>query len=159
MFYNGKFHREAFARSDESRWSFENVFPLKFLHFDQTIYSAEISNEQGGRRKFFINISHPKCFKTKNFNRFHCHKFIAICRGLFISFDDMPNAHIRGCYCMVRETATIEFFVWYFINPRVVPVLILFYGSGIVTSPASRWTGRYFDKVLCLVNVDDKSSQ
>ena len=33
MFYNGKFRREALARSDT----------LKFLHFDQTIYSAEIS--------------------------------------------------------------------------------------------------------------------
>ena len=36
MFYSDKFHREAFARSGESRWSFENVFPLKFLHIDQT---------------------------------------------------------------------------------------------------------------------------
>ena len=36
--------------------------------------------------------------------------FIAICRSIFISFDDMPNAHIRGCYCMMREIATIEFF-------------------------------------------------
>ena len=50
-----------------------------------------------------------------------------------------------------------DFFVQYFINPRVFPVLILFYGSGFVTSPASRWTGRCFDKVLCLVNVDEVS--
>ena len=42
MFYNDKFHREAFARRGESRWSFENVFPFKFLHFDRIIYSAEI---------------------------------------------------------------------------------------------------------------------
>ena len=35
-------------------------------------------------------------------------EFIAICRSLFISFGDMSNAHIRGCYCVVRETATIE---------------------------------------------------
>ena len=69
----------------------------------------------------------------------------------------MPNAHIRACYCMVRETATIEFFFSYFIKPRVVPVLILFYGSAFVTFPASRWTGQCFNKVLCLVNVDDKN--
>ena len=84
--------------------------------------------------------------------------FIVICRSLFISFDDMPNAHIRGCYCMVRETCSdFRVFLLIFYKPRVVPVLILFYGSGFVASPASRWTGRCFDKVLCLVNVDDKN--
>ena len=31
-------------------------------------------------------------------------EFIAICRSLFISFDDMSNAHIRGCYCLVRDS-------------------------------------------------------
>ena len=30
MFYNDKFHRETLARSDESRWSFESVFPSFF---------------------------------------------------------------------------------------------------------------------------------
>ena len=96
-----------------------------------------------GEKKVFYQYIPPECFKTKNFNRFHCHKFIAICRSLFISFDDILNAHIRGCYCMIKL--------------RVVPVLILFYGSGFVASPASGWTGRCFDKVLCLVNVDDKN--
>ena len=45
MFYNDKFHRETLARVDESRWSFESVFPLffavfslKFQHIDQSFY-------------------------------------------------------------------------------------------------------------------------
>ena len=37
MFYNDKFYREAFARSGESRWSFEN-------DIDQIIYSAFYQN-------------------------------------------------------------------------------------------------------------------
>ena len=78
----------------------------------------------------------------------------------------MPNgsAHIRSCYCM-RETGNVEFFFRYFIKPRVIHVFIRFDGSGpikqrinfFVKSCASRWTGRCFDKVLCLVNSDDKN--
>ena len=37
-------------------------------------------------------------------------EFIAICRSLFISFDDMSNAHIRGCYCLVRDSDYRVFF-------------------------------------------------
>ena len=51
MFYNEKFHRETLARGDESRWSFESVFPsffavfsLKFQHIDQT-HSTEITSQ------------------------------------------------------------------------------------------------------------------
>ena len=36
-------------------------------------------------------------------------KFIAICRSLFISFDDMPNAHIRVCYCISERDSECSF--------------------------------------------------
>ena len=65
----------------------------------------------------------------------------------------------------MRETANVEVFFRYFIKPRVIHVFIRFYGSRpikqrinfFVESRASRWTARCFDKVLCLVNSDDKN--
>ena len=86
MFYNDKFHRETFARGDESRWSFESVFQsffavfsLKFHHIDQT-HSIEITLQNTLLNMQIVNkkgvgdslckIFHPKCFKTTNFDRF-----------------------------------------------------------------------------------------
>ena len=86
MFYNDKFHRETLARGDESRWSFESVFPsffavfsLKFQHIDQT-HSTEITLQNTLLNMQIVNkkgvgdslckIFHPKCFKTTNFDRF-----------------------------------------------------------------------------------------
>ena len=45
-----------------------------------------IDKEQKGR-SLFVKTSHPKCFKTINFDKFHCQKFITICKSLFISYD------------------------------------------------------------------------
>ena len=58
-----KFHREAFAKGDESRWNFKSVlpsfsavFPLQFFHIDQTrvllkyfntLFNMQIVNKKG----------------------------------------------------------------------------------------------------------------
>ena len=94
-------------------------------------------------------------------------RFILICgsaNGIRVlsSFAESASA-IRSAFRIpfprfIPTPATIEFFFWYFIKPRVVPVLILFYGSGFVVYPLHRaGPGRCFNKVLCLVNVDDKN--
>ena len=50
-------------------------------------------NKEGEECFLSIYPTRNVLLKTTNFNRFHCNKFIA-----------MPNAHIRGCYCMVRDS-------------------------------------------------------
>ena len=79
-----------------------------------------------GKESFFVKISHPKCFKTINFNRFHCCKVIAICRSLLISYDGIPNdnTHIRGCYCMSKRDSECTVFFYIFLKHRVVPVFV-----------------------------------
>ena len=71
------------------------------------IFSQNISTKDSP-----CKISHIKCFKTTNFDRFHCHKFIAICRSLFISYDGMP-IYEGVVIVQVRETA---FDIWFGTN-------------------------------------------
>ena len=50
-------------------------------------------NKEGEESFLSIYPTRNVLIKTTNFNRFHCNKFIAICRSLY-----------KGCYCMVRDS-------------------------------------------------------
>ena len=122
------------------------------------------------RKHFFIKISHRNVLKRQVLKGFIVTtSWLLVEIRLFISRDDMPNAHIRNCYCMSERDSECRVFLFIFLKPRVVPVFIrLFLWFGIdlatiqlgdifVTFTTSRWSKLCFDKVLCVVNVNDKS--
>ena len=103
--------------------SFKHIFSkinLRNLHFNMYTVTSTRQKDSSGKN------SHTKCFKTTQFDRFHCRKFIAICSSLFISYKDITEQGIV-IVCMSERENECRVFLLIFYKTSC---FIRFYGSG-----------------------------